>query len=121
MSSSETSSTPTRDTATAHPLDDILSFVELHRSARGADADAALLAITSRVMRTFAEYTAEHPEMTLDTDELSATAVATTCLRLLQAADLEVFELAMWQSWGGQVDITRLDPARSRSNGGDRT
>ena len=36
-------------------------------------------------------------------EQLSATDVVKVCTALLQAANLEVFELALWHSWGGRV------------------
>lgn len=114
MSSPETTSAQPSTPAAAHPLDEIVSLVESYRGPAGADADAAFLALVARVVGAFVDYTARHPDVTIDSDALSATAAATACLRLLQAADLEVFELAMWQSWGGEMDITRLDPDRLR-------
>jgi hypothetical protein len=43
------------------------------------------------------------PELALG-DDLSPTAVARVAGALLQAADMELFELALWQMWGSNQE-----------------
>jgi hypothetical protein len=71
------------------------------RPATDPAAIAALQEEIADVIRRYAASIGEGADFApVDGREaLSATEVATICSRLLKAANMEVFELAVWDSW----------------------
>lgn len=47
---------------------------------------------------------------------ISASEVAITASLILQEAEVEIFELAMWQTWAGQTRVPSSPPASSNTD-----
>ncbi|MGD0197902.1 MAG: hypothetical protein ABSC56_08360 [Solirubrobacteraceae bacterium] len=99
------------------PFAEILEAAAALRSARAAgDAPAVEVAfgrIAEATIRAFAASAREHERSPLpESSKLTATDVAVTCSYLLAAADLEVFELALWRSWVGRGSQAQLSPTQ---------
>ena len=102
------------------PFAEILEAAAALQSARVADdaaaSEVAFGRLAEATVRAFAASAHEHERSPLPQDsKLTATDVAVTCSYLLAAADLEVFELALWRSWVGRGGQTRLSPTRMGS------
>ena len=80
-------------------------------SPSAEESDAAFGRTAELMLKLFAEYAQRYGRSPLAGDhELTATEVAVVSSHLLRAADIAVFELAMWESWGGAADITDMRP-----------
>lgn len=69
-------------------------------------SDAALQELLSQAVRVFsAKRQVEGRKVSAFPDQsgVTATDVSITALSMLRAADLQVFELGLWQSWVGEI------------------
>lgn len=69
-------------------------------------SDAALQELLSQAVRVFsAKRQVEGRKVSAfpDRSGVTATDVSITALSMLRAADLQVFELGLWQSWVGEI------------------
>lgn len=64
--------------------------------------DAELQRLLAATVRAYAQRAADDPELPPfgEDDEVTPTEVALTVTRMLDAAELELFELAAWRTWG---------------------
>jgi hypothetical protein len=75
---------------------------QLAREQGGAVSEETvqrLLAAAVRLYAAHAEQASGTPAFAPDSD-ITATEVAMTCTAMLEAVEVEVFELGMWQVWG---------------------
>ena len=85
-----------------HPLEQLRAVVQSHAGVSDpAEADKVFVQVIAEVLRLYVAQVADHPELELPENVLSATETAMACIHLLDSAALEVFELAMWKSWSG--------------------
>lgn len=78
----------------------------LRTDAVATVSDAALQALLSQAVRVFsAKRQTEGSKVSAfpAQSEVTATDVSITALSMLRAADLQVFELGLWQSWAGEI------------------
>jgi hypothetical protein len=66
--------------------------------------DAEIQAMLAKAVRLYAERVAESdaPLAAFGPDAANATEVMVTVTAMLKAVNLQVFELGMWQAWGGK-------------------
>lgn len=111
--------------ADPHPLETLREAVQARvRVTDPAEADQSFVELIAEALKLYAGHVAANPESVLPANVLTATETAIACVKLLDSADLEVFELAMWKSWSGGLggagpDIDNFNPngvhtARSR-------
>jgi hypothetical protein len=70
------------------------------RSISGSDAE--LQATLAGAVRRFAERLSDNPDLTPfgEPHDVTPTEAMVTITRMLEAVDVEIFELALWQTWG---------------------
>jgi len=80
-----------------------------------AESDIAFASLVETTIMAFAATVRDQETVPLPSDHrLTATDVATVCSQLLEAADLQVFELGLWRSWAGSAGTTTIDPRQMR-------
>jgi hypothetical protein len=67
-------------------------------------SDSQVQDMLAKAVRLYAERTAERDGVlaAFAPDAVSATEVMVTVTAMLKAVNLQVFELGMWQAWGGR-------------------
>jgi hypothetical protein len=72
--------------------------------APNAPSDAELQAMLARAVRLFADRFAEHDgaPAAFPADAVTATQAMVAVTAILKAVNIQVFELGMWQAWGGR-------------------
>ena len=75
-------------------------------AAAARPSDAAIQDTLARAVRLYAERAAEHDAPLAPFPpgvEVTATEVVVTVSAMLKAANLQLFELGMWQAWAGRA------------------
>lgn len=78
----------------------------LARDDLAAVSDTALQQLLSDAVRVFSAKRQERQTKIPafpENSEVTATDVSITALSMLRSADLQVFELGLWQSWAGEL------------------
>jgi hypothetical protein len=105
MSSPDTlpAATPVEEgRAGRHPLEALREAVQARvRVTDPAEADQSFAELIAQALKLYVGHVTANPESGLPENVLTATETAIACIQLLDSADLEVFELAMWKSWSG--------------------
>jgi hypothetical protein len=84
------------------------------------EADAAFRQVVELVLKLFADYATRHGNPPLpENHALTATEAAVVSTHVLRAADIALFELAMWQAWSGaaEIDDLRVGAFATRTDG----
>jgi len=78
--------------------------VEAAASTTERPSDSQVQDMLAKAVRLYAERTAERDGAlsAFAPDAVSATEVMVTVTAMLKAVNLQVFELGMWQAWGGR-------------------
>lgn len=108
--------------SSSHDYTPLLRLADELKDATAEQTDEIFAAIAEFVLERVSEVSRLTGKLPLPRDHgLTSTQAATICVMLLEAADLEVFELAIWQSLGrkGPVEYAKaLTPAREGSSDG---
>jgi hypothetical protein len=81
------------------------SQAELNARSAGRPSDAEIQDMLAKAARLYAERAAESDSALPAfpaASQVTATDVMVTVTAMLKAANLQVFELGMWQSWSGR-------------------
>jgi hypothetical protein len=81
---------------------ELRGMVEEMLAAGDADRvpDEAVQQLLTAAVRLYAAKEEDRPRPFPENDEVTATEVLVTVSEMLEAVDVEVFELGIWQAWG---------------------